>query len=43
MFTVPDEEWEHYVQKDVRDYILCLECYEETVHLIDRVRRASFA
>lgn len=35
MFHVPDEEWEHYVQKDMQDEMLCQECYDHIKQVID--------
>jgi hypothetical protein len=35
MFSVPDEEWEHYVQVDQRQQMLCRPCYDTIKRLID--------
>jgi hypothetical protein len=34
-FTVSDREWNHYIQPDIRDSILCLACYEHIKQAID--------
>ena len=33
MFSVPDEEWEKYIQKDMRREILCRPCFDEIKNL----------
>jgi hypothetical protein len=35
MFSVPDEEWQHYIRIDARDLLLCRTCYDEIKRLID--------
>jgi len=35
LFMVPKEEWNRYVQPDVRDKVLCRACYDEIKALID--------
>jgi hypothetical protein len=35
LFMVSNEEWEHYIQKDARDLILCRSCYDEIKRMID--------
>jgi len=36
MFTVPTEEWEHYIEPRIRGEQLCRECYDEIKGIIDR-------
>ena len=36
MFMVPQEEWDRYIQPDMRDCILCRSCYDEIKHLINK-------
>lgn len=35
MFSVPNEEWQKYIQKDARNLILCPSCYKFIKSLID--------
>lgn len=35
MFMVPDVEWEHYIQPDKRDEMLCYTCYQHIQEVID--------
>lgn len=35
MFAVPDEEWQHYIQLDQRESVLCHPCYLDITRLID--------
>lgn len=35
LFRVPDEEWERYIQIDMRAGVICQPCYEEIKLLID--------
>jgi hypothetical protein len=35
MFSVPDAEWEKYIQKSERHQVLCRPCYDEIKELID--------
>ncbi len=35
LFGVSTEEWNHYVEPDMRDKILCMDCYTTIKHLID--------
>jgi hypothetical protein len=35
LFLVSDEEWEHYIQPDERDSIICSECYAASKALVD--------
>jgi hypothetical protein len=34
-FRVPDEEWERYIQPDMRDAIICKECFDFIKHVIN--------
>jgi len=34
-FRVPDEEWKHYIQPDMRDAIICKECFDFIKHVIE--------
>ena len=34
-FTVPDSEWERYIQIDMRDKVMCRACFDEIRRLID--------
>jgi hypothetical protein len=34
-FTVPDAEWERYIQIDMRDEVICRSCFDEIRRLID--------
>ena len=34
LFHVPDEEWEKYIQPDMRKKIICQKCYDEIKTLI---------
>jgi len=34
-FMVPKEEWNRYVQPDMRDKVLCRACYDNMKALID--------
>ena len=36
MFTVSDEEWEHYIEPQMRSKVLYLPCYTEIKRLIDK-------
>ena len=36
MFMVPDSEWEYYVPKGHRQDMLCEQCYDEIVALVDK-------
>jgi hypothetical protein len=36
MFHVPDAEWDAYIQKDMRDQVLCRRCYDWIKAVIDR-------
>jgi len=36
MFGVPTQEWEKYVQKDMRKTMLCRECYDFIVESVNR-------
>jgi len=40
MFKVPDEEWEKYVEIEVRDEMLCWSCYYQIKGYIDEETRA---
>ena len=35
-FSVPNEEWEKYVEPDMRDKVLCKKCYKRSKKWIDR-------
>lgn len=35
MFSVPDAEWEHYVEPAMRNTMLCLPCYTQIKSWID--------
>jgi hypothetical protein len=35
MFMVPDEEWEHYIEKQYRKDMLCWDCYSKIKQMID--------
>jgi len=35
LFMVPDEEWQHYIQLDMQDKVICQQCYERIKWLID--------
>ena len=35
LFSVPDEEWNHYIQPDMRGTVICLACYDHIKSLID--------
>lgn len=35
LFMVPDEEWEHYIQPNMRDKVLCRDCYNRIKKLVD--------
>lgn len=37
LFSVPDAEWNHYIQRDKRHVVLCRSCYEEIKSLIDEM------
>lgn len=39
LFSVPNEEWERYVEPAQRDKILCRTCYDEVKYLIDEGAR----
>lgn len=41
MFSVPDEEWERYVEPSQRHKMLCRECYREIKWLIDKGQRGG--
>jgi hypothetical protein len=34
-FSVPNEEWRHYIQISMRDKILCRKCYDRIKKIID--------
>lgn len=34
-YTVPDSEWEQYIQIDMRDKVICRPCLDEIKRLID--------
>ncbi len=36
LFRVPDEEWKKYIQIDMRDSILCDNCYDYIKRVIDQ-------
>ncbi len=36
LFMVSDEEWEKYIQIDMRDKIICRKCYEYIKNCIER-------
>jgi len=38
LFYVPDEEWEKYIQKDMRKSVICLCCYAIIKDLIDSAK-----
>jgi hypothetical protein len=38
MFSVPDKEWEQYVEKGERDKMLCKPCYDQIKIWIDESR-----
>ena len=38
MFSVPDKEWEQYVEKGERDKMLCKPCYDQVKIWIDQSR-----
>lgn len=38
-FTVPDKEWEYYIEPRERDKILCISCYKGIKELIDNIRQ----
>ena len=38
MFSVPDKEWERYVEKGERDKMLCKLCYDQIKIWIDESR-----
>ena len=40
LFMVPDEEWQHYIEKDMQKEVICRECYEHIKHLIDTAEEA---
>jgi len=35
LFMVPEKEWNHYIQLDMRDSVLCRECYDYIVTIVD--------
>lgn len=35
MFSVPDKEWGHYIQRSMRNKMLCRECYDHIKKVID--------
>ena len=35
LFTVSDKEWKYYIQLDMRDSILCEDCYNYIVTIVD--------
>jgi ferredoxin len=39
MFSVPDSEWERYIEPRMRKEMLCRECYDRVKELIDEGRR----
>ena len=41
MFSVPDEEWEYYIQKSERDKVICPECYEFIKNAIDSNKKET--
>jgi hypothetical protein len=41
LFTVPDDEWEYYLQPDRRDEILCPSCYVAMRGRADKYRGKS--
>ena len=40
-FRVPDAEWNHYIEPNHRDKVLCQECYDKIKNLIDSVKARS--
>ena len=34
-FSVPTDEWEHYIQPDMRDTVICHPCYDHIKQVID--------
>jgi len=40
LFVVPNEEWEHYIQQNARDLILCRECYDWIKSLVDQCQQS---
>lgn len=38
LFMVPDEEWEYYIQPDMRQTVICAECYSYIKQLIDETK-----
>lgn len=40
-FKVPDEEWQHYIQPDMRDEVLCYDCYQFIKQMIDEGQEQS--
>lgn len=40
LFSVPDEEWEKYVEPGKRRRVLCQECYDFIKHVIDQAQEA---
>jgi len=35
LFMVSDEEWEHYIQINMRDAVICRPCYKHIKQVID--------
>lgn len=38
-FRVPDNEWEHYIQPDMQDKVICASCYDYIKDRIDRNKK----
>lgn len=39
MFMVPNEEWAKYIQKDMRNSIICRKCYDKIKELTDKYKK----
>lgn len=39
LFMVPDDEWEHYIQLDMQNSVLCRKCYDYIKEAIDRNKK----
>lgn len=42
LFMVPNEEWRHYIQPDMRDSVICHSCYDEIKQLTDHTGDPHF-
>lgn len=38
-FRVSDEEWQHYIEPQIRDKVICIDCYQFIKKVIDKAAR----